>query len=233
MQEIFRICDTATIMRSGETSSPARCPISRWLFRLLHDRQTPGEDGHTHETLEHTDERELILDVRKLSIEPKVNDISLKAYRGEIVGIGGLEGQGQPEVIRAILGAVKAEGGTIQYLGKEVHFREPSDGVKAGIGFISGERNVEALFPVRSISENIFAGNAAKNKLFTYLKASTVRKFSQNAVDTYNIKDRQAQGPRELTLAAQPAKSLSRVDCDESDCCCWTTDQRRGGSTRA
>ena len=72
--------------------------------------------------------------------------------------------------------------------------------MKAGIGFISGERNVEALFPVRSISENIFAGNAAKNKLFTYLKASTVRKFSQNAVDTYNIK---------IGKLKDPASSLS------------------------
>ena len=201
MQEIFRICDTATIMRSGETIISGKVSdftLDDIVYYMTGKR--PEKTEHTHETLEHNDERELILDVKKLSIEPKVKNISLKAYRGEIVGIGGLEGQGQPEVIRAILGALLPEGGTIQYLGKEVHFRDPADGVKAGIGFISGERNVEALFPVRSISENIFAGNAAKNKLFTYLKASYVRKFSQNAVDTYNIK---------IGKLKDPASSLS------------------------
>ena len=201
MHEIFRICDTATIMRSGETIISGKVSdftLDDIVYYMTGKR--PEKNEHAHEALEHYDERELIVDVRKLSIEPKVKDISLKAYRGEIVGIAGLEGQGQPEVIRAILGAVKPESGTIQYLGKEVHFREPADGVKAGIGFISGERNVEALFPVRSISENIFAGNAAKNKLFTYLKASTVKKFSQNAVDTYNIK---------IGKLKDPASSLS------------------------
>ncbi len=201
MHEIFDICDTATIMRSGETIISGKVSdftLDDIVFYMTGKR--PEKNEHAHESLEHTDERELIIEVKKLSIEPKVNDVSLKAYRGEIVGIAGLEGQGQPEVIRAMLGAVKPEGGTIRYLGKEVHFREPSDGVKAGIGFISGERNVEALFPVRSISENIFAGNAAKNKMFTFLKASTVRKFSQNAVDTYNIK---------IGKLKDPASSLS------------------------
>ena len=201
MKEIFEICDTATIMRSGESIISGKVSdftLDDIVYYMTGKR--PEKNEHTHEVAEHYDERELIVDVRKLAIEPKVMDVSLKAFRGEIVGIGGLEGQGQPEVIRAILGAVLPESGTIQYLGNEVHFRDPADGVKAGIGFISGERNVEAMFPVRSISENIFAGNAAKNKLFTFLKASTVKRFSQNAVDTYNIK---------IGKLKDPASSLS------------------------
>lgn len=201
MQEIFRICDTATIMRSGETIISGKVSdftLDDIVYYMTGKR--PEKNEHAHEAAEHHDERELIVDVRKLAIDPKVKDVSLKAFRGEIVGIAGLEGQGQPEVIRAILGAVKPESGTINYLGKEVHFRDPADGVKAGIGFISGERNVEAMFPVRSISENIFVGNAAKNKLFTFLKASYVKKFSQDAVDTYNIK---------IGKLKDPASSLS------------------------
>lgn len=201
MNEIFRICNSATIMRGGETVVSGKVSdftLDDIVFYMTGKR--PEKDEHIHEVPEHYDERELIVDARKLAIDPKVKDVSLKAYRGEIVGIAGLEGQGQPEVIRAILGAVKPEKGTITYMGKEVHFRDPADGVKAGIGFISGERNVEAMFPVRSISENLFAGNAAKNKLFTYLSAKAVKNFSQNAVDTYNIK---------IGKLKDPASSLS------------------------
>ncbi len=201
MNEIFQICDTATVMRSGETIISGQVSdftLDDIVYYMTGQR--PEKNEHAHVVAEHYDERELIVDVRDIAIDPKVMDVSMKAYRGEIVGIGGLEGQGQPEVIRAILGEVQPEAGTITYMGKEVHFRDPADGVKAGIGFISGERNVEAMFPARSISENIFAGNAAKNKLFSYLRASSVRKFSKNAVETYNIK---------IDKLKDPASSLS------------------------
>lgn len=201
MNEIFRICDTATIMRSGETVTTGLVSdftLEDIVFHMTgqrpekHERETSEEEA--------TDERELVLEVNDIAIDPKVRKVSLKAYRGEIVGIGGLEGQGQPEVIRAILGAVQPEQGSIHYLGKQVRFREPADGVRAGIGFISGERNAEAMFPVRPISENIFAGNAAKGRLFTFLKASTVRRFAKDAVEKYGIK---------VGKLKDPASSLS------------------------
>jgi len=127
------------------------------------------------------------LDVEHLALFPKVRDISLRAYQGEIVGIGGLEGQGQPEFIRAVLGMNRPEDGTIRYLGEEVHFRSPADAVYRGMGFISGERNREAMFPDRSVGENIFAGRAAKGMLFAFLTPKVVRDFAQAAVNRYNI----------------------------------------------
>lgn len=188
MNEIFQICDTINIMRSSLTVTTGKVSdftLDDIVFHMTGQRpvKTDKKDREEHQS-----DEELILEVKDLAIYPKVKDVSMKAYKGEIVGIGGLEGQGQPEVIRAILGAVRPEGGTIEYLGKQVSFKEPADGVHAGIGFISGERNVEAMFPIRPISENIFAGNAAKGKWFTFLKPSFVKQFSQDAVDKYNIK---------------------------------------------
>ena len=61
-------------------------------------------------------------------------------------------------------------------------------------------RNKEAIFDLRTISENIFAGNAAKGKMFAYLPAKTVRKVSEDAVDKYNIK---------IGKLKDPASSLS------------------------
>ncbi|MCD6285438.1 MAG: sugar ABC transporter ATP-binding protein, partial [Anaerolineae bacterium] len=122
-----------------------------------------------------------------MALYPKVRDISLKAYKGEIVGIGGLEGQGQPEFIRALLGVTRPEEGTIHYMRKEVRFHSPADAVNHDIGFISGERNREAIFPDRSVAENLFAGRAAKGALFRYLTTKVVRDFAQGAVEKYNI----------------------------------------------
>jgi ABC-type sugar transport system ATPase subunit len=188
MNEIFEICDTATIMRSGETVAdvrPSEVTLDEIVFHMTGQRPDVEE---IHETVAHDhQEAELVVDVEHLALYPKVYDISLQAYRGEIVGIGGLEGQGQPEFIRALLGQTQPEDGTIRYMGEEVHFHSPADAVYNGIGFISGERNREAMFPARSVAENIFAGRAAKGALFKYLTDKEVRKFAEDAVDTYDI----------------------------------------------
>jgi len=188
MSEIFEICDTATIMRSGRTVAHARIDelsLDDIVFHLTGQRPDT-ETLHEVETFEH-DGRDLILDVEHLQLYPKVRDVSFKAYKGEIVGIGGLEGQGQPEFIRTLLGVTQPDGGTIRYMDAPADFRSPADAVRQGIGFISGERNREAMFPDRSVGENIFAGDAAKGALFTFLTARTVRDFAQDAVDKYDI----------------------------------------------
>lgn len=197
MNEIFQICDSATIMRGGETviSAPvSELTLSDIVFYMTGKRP---EVSDKNPTVEHhfSADATPVLDVENLKIAPKVKDISLKAYEGEIIGIGGLEGQGQSELIRAVLGEIQPESGTIRFLGKDRRFKAPADGVKSGIGFISGERNREAIFAERTISENIFAGNAAKGGLFSYLKASTVKNFARNAVEKYRIKIGELKNP--------------------------------------
>lgn len=188
MNEIFEICDTATIMRSGRTVAQVttdELDLDEIVFHMTGQRPDTEEMLET-ESFDH-DGRELILDVEHMGLYPKVHDISLRAYKGEIVGIGGLDGQGQPEFIRAVLGLTRPEEGTIRYMGEVVHFRSPADAVRSGIGFISGERNREAMFPARSVGENLFAGDAAKGPLFKYLTAKVVRDFAQAAVEKYDI----------------------------------------------
>jgi len=201
MNEIFEICDTVTIMRSSETVTSSM--VSDFTLDDIIYYMTGSRPKHSDAVSGAgviSDDREITVNVKDISIYPKVKDISMKAYKGEIVGIGGLEGQGQPEVIRAVFGAVRPQSGSIEFMGKEVRFRDPADGVKAGIGFISGDRNKESIFDIRTISENIFAGNSAKESLFAYLSARKVKKFSEDAVKKYNIK---------IGSLKDPASSLS------------------------
>ena len=201
MKEIFEICDTATIMRSGMTV--AECclkdlTLDDIVFHMTGKR--PDASSKAHGDNEAQSLGELVLNVENLKLAPKVLDISLKAYKGQIVGIAGLEGQGQPEFIRSVLGAAVHEDGKIEYLGKEVKFRSPGDAIKNNIGFISGERSREAMFPARSAAENIFAGNAVKGKLFSFLPVRKVQSFAKKAMLEYNIV---ASSPKD------PASSLS------------------------
>lgn len=189
MHEVFEICDDATIMRGGETIVSG--PVSGFtlpdiVYHMTGQKMQEVCSVQPDEDLGRGGE--VILEVKDLSLPPRVQDISLVARAGEIIGIGGLEGQGQGDLMRALLGERRPEGGSIRLEGREVHFRQPTEAVRAGVGFISGERNREAMFPDRSIAENIFAGNAAKGRRFTLLTKRFVSAFARDAVNTYHIK---------------------------------------------
>jgi len=191
MNEIFEICDTVTIMRGGETVKEGQVSeftLDDIVYHMTGRRpEIHGNHEHTAHSV-HTDSEPRQLDVLKLEVYPKVWDVSMHAYKGEIVGLAGLQGQGQPEFIRVLLGAANASGGTIMFNGKNVRFRSPRDAVRCGIGFVSGDRNREAIFPVRTISENIGAGQIAKGYLAKYITPKSLTEFAKNAISRYNIK---------------------------------------------
>ena len=191
MDEVFEICDRMTILRSGKLvceSDVKDLALDDILFHMTGKRpDVSAQKEFPTAAAAQTSASEPVLNVEHMVIDPKVKDISLKAYRGEIIGIAGLEGQGQPEFIRAILGATAVNGGIIRLLGKEVSFKSPNEAVKAGIGFISGNRVVEAIFPNRTIMENIFTGELATRKLFRFLAVKNVMDFARRAVEKYAI----------------------------------------------
>lgn len=189
MNEIFEICDAVTIMRSGVTVKEA--PVSELTLDdivFYMTGQRPEVSASTDCTKEQTySDRDVVLDIDDLEVYPKVSSISLRAHKGEIVGIGGLQGQGQPEFIRAILGAEEVTNGTIEYEGEEYRIKSTVEAVEKGFGFVSGERNREALFPQRTIEENITAGKIAKGHGAAYMSPKSLKTFAEAAVEKYNI----------------------------------------------
>lgn len=190
MNEVFQVCDTTTIMRSGETVTEGKMSdftLDDIVYYMTGQRPEADAAGSVEHHVEEKDE-DLVLDVKGMTVFPKVRDLSMRAYKGEIVGIGGLQGQGQSEFIRALLGAEVIEDGTVVYDGKEVKFTSPTQAVANGMGFISGERNREAMFPLRTIEENILAGKVAKGKLFADMRPKDNHAFANEAVEKYSIK---------------------------------------------
>ncbi len=189
MDEIFKICDTANIMRGGKTMTQSpinELDLDEVVFHMTGMRPEAAKKSETEDSFSE-EGRELILDVSHLEMLPKVRDISMKAFKGEIIGIGGLQGQGQSEFIRLVLGAEKIEDGSIEFCGEKVSFASPAEAVKKGLGFISGERNRDAIFHLRSVEENLTTGLVAKGNLASFLSPAKLASFSKKAVERYNI----------------------------------------------
>ena len=93
--------------------------------------------------------------VTGLSREPYFRDISFTLNKGEILGFAGLVGSGRTEVARAIFGADKADGGTLELEGRPVKLRSPRHAIAQGVCYLTEDRKTLGLFLKMPVRANI------------------------------------------------------------------------------
>jgi ribose transport system ATP-binding protein len=153
MEEIFQIADRATVLRSGRTVGAAdlKGTSEEELVRLM------IEGGVAERHIEHpadtASEKTVLLETEDLR-SAVLKGVSLQLREGEILGLGGLQGQGQSDLLLALFGAVP-HSGTVRLAGEEVHFAHPRKAMREGLAFVPGDRGGEGLLPIRSILENL------------------------------------------------------------------------------
>ena len=162
------------------STSPIGCTRSRnWpdtcsVFRNGRHIETFSKGAHTDEEivqlligrdLTHvyppkpvrTDKPEPVLEVRNLNWQPSIRNVNFTIGRGEIVGLGGLDGQGQRELLLALFGVLRGVSGDILVNGEKVRIGSPaaakSDRLK--IALIPEDRKTEGLMLPMGIDENI------------------------------------------------------------------------------
>ena len=98
-----------------------------------------------------------VLEVRNLSWTQRLNDISFSARAGEVVGLGGLDGQGQRELLLALFGVLKGVSGQTLVDGKVVRIGSPRAAMAArtGMALIPEDRKTEGLMLPMSVGENL------------------------------------------------------------------------------
>ena len=96
---------------------------------------------------------EVCLEVQDLRTE-FLRGIDLKANKGELVGIGGLRGQGQRDLLLSLFGDIPYTG-SIRLFGKPTGFKHPREAMRQGIALVPGDRAKEGLLYIRSILENL------------------------------------------------------------------------------
>ena len=97
----------------------------------------------------------ILLAVRDLGEEGKVEDVSFDLYKGEVLGVAGLVGSGQSELVGLLAGARKPTSGSIACDGRRVRFNTPRDAIKLGIGFLPQDRKAQGFVPDMSVAGNI------------------------------------------------------------------------------
>jgi ribose transport system ATP-binding protein len=154
LEELPRIADRVTVMRDGhviETRAINEFPPDD-IVRAMVGRRL---ESHFPDLPAVAADAPVMLAVRDLSRPPAVNDVSFEVRRGEIVGLAGLVGAGRTEILRAIAGADIAQSGEVDVGGNVLRARNPSDGIAAGIAFITEDRKAQGLVLGMSVRENV------------------------------------------------------------------------------
>jgi ribose transport system ATP-binding protein len=180
LEEINEFCDSATVLRNGRTVVQADRLVEHQLDDLMAamtgGETTAGSAARQRQSRTDTDtdtdtgasgdrEAAAVLDVADVTISEFGSHVTLHGNSGEIVGISGLSGNGQSELLRSLYGALGHCEGAIRVDGKNVRIRSVADAVRGGIGYISGEREREMVFGHRSIEENLGVVAMAFKKL--------------------------------------------------------------------
>jgi rhamnose transport system ATP-binding protein len=151
LEEVFAICDTATVMRDGAVVHDAEIAsmtpddmVKRMVGREL-GALFPKQDAAIGEA---------VLKVHRLTREGVFFDISFDVRAGEIVALAGLVGAGRSEVARAIFGIDKPDVGHVEVDGRRLPPARPLAAMRAGIGFVPEDRRQQGLVMDLSIARN-------------------------------------------------------------------------------
>jgi putative multiple sugar transport system ATP-binding protein len=167
IKEVIAIADTVTVLRDGQTIcslSAAKGEISEGII-IKH--MVGREIDNIYPKRINKSFGDTVLEVIDWSAyNPKtgrdiLHNLDFNVRRGEIVGIAGLMGAGRTELAHSIFG--NPEGyrikGELLVLGQKMHFKSPSDAIKAGVAYVTEDRKRNGLILIDDIKQNITIAN--------------------------------------------------------------------------
>ena len=153
MSEVMEVADEITVLRDGQTVGH----LTRDMFDMQHVVELmAGESSSTLlRRVSAAADADVLLHVEGLKDDRVLHGVTFDLRRGEILGIAGLEGQGQTELFLALYGAHPFTSGKITLDGRPYRPLNPSNAVHRGVIFIPGDRRSLGLIPRMTVRANI------------------------------------------------------------------------------
>lgn len=153
LNELMALTDRVTIVRDGRVVGTVHTSDTspQELATLMVGRET----SLVLDVVPHERTPEPLLSVRGLTIDdPRLGTVNLDVHGGEIVGLAGVDGSGQSELLEAIVGLRTATAGTISIAGRDVTRASSRTRLEQGLGYVPEDRTTEGLVGPLSIREN-------------------------------------------------------------------------------
>ncbi len=198
MDDIFATCDRVMVLKDGMFvfESPVKDTDSDEIISKMVGREFKNVYPPRNEVLS----SDIKLELKNVSIGDLVKSVSLQVPRGAVIGIGGLEGQGQRHLSRGLFGIEPFTSGEYVINGQAKKIASPGDAVRNKIAFVSDDRKAEGLFLDLSCGENILSLSYRRNSRWGFVKKKQADREILEGIRQMNIKlDDQRQAVKSLS----------------------------------
>ena len=201
LDEVLRVADEVTVVRQGSTVAEVKSKdvTARQLAELMVGSELPKPS-----TLGHTRREEITLALKSVSIPANgsrdlISNISFNLHAGEVVGIAGVEGNGQAELVEAIMG-LREYTGSIEFQGGSIDALSVAHRHDLGIGLIPEDRQRQSLLMTSPLWENRILGHQRSKPVmrgFVIDKKATIES-TRTIMQEFDVR---APGPDTLAAA--------------------------------
>jgi ribose transport system ATP-binding protein len=210
LPEVLEIADRVTVLRDGRSQGTfvAREVTEPELVDLIVGR--PFEAAFPPAALRHAEPREALLvdGLQGQSFGP----VSFTLTGGEIVGIAGAEGNGQPQLFDCLAGRQPPKAGRVACGGKELMLVSTNEAVRSGILMLPGDRTREALMPVLGVRVNATIQSLRRFGVAGLLRRRRERRTVRDLVDRLEIRTPSLEQPVQFLSGGNQQKvAVSRT----------------------
>ncbi|HVP17416.1 MAG TPA: sugar ABC transporter ATP-binding protein [Spirochaetia bacterium] len=183
LREVLAFCDRGTILRNGRTVTTV--DVAAVTENQLIEAMIGQEADAFYQASSHRGAISSVpaLEVRNLTVGTRVLDVSFQLYPGEIIGVTGLLGAGQNELLRCLFGVLPRSGGSVYRDGREILIHSPREAIDNGICLLTENRKEEGLIIDMSVKENITLPSLSSFRRGRFLPLLNNRRERDSAVD--------------------------------------------------
>lgn len=194
LNEVKQISDRISVIRLGESKGTydAKDVTIEKLTELIIGRKLENNYDEYRRPVENPS---VVFDVRNLSVKnsagvEKVKNASFSIKGGEILGIAGVQGNGQEELIKVLTGMMTCQQGTVKLCGKEIQNLNINQKRISGMSYIPEDRMIDGCAAGASIQDNLISTTYTRKSLSgnIFLKGKEIRKVSKELIDRFAIK---------------------------------------------
>ncbi|WP_317636597.1 ABC transporter ATP-binding protein [Xylocopilactobacillus apicola] len=192
LKELKAVADRTTIIRRGKVIETVEMSST--------SPEKLAELMVGHEVSFHRERKDVSLGAEVLKINnfkvvndqkvTKIHDFNLSIRKGEIVGLAGIDGNGQTELIKAITGLIPSAGGTVEINGKNLTHAEPRKVIRAGVGHIPEDRQRFGLILPMNLVENsnLMVYDQSPYSKGTFINKNEMIKLTKNLLNKYDVR---------------------------------------------